>query len=172
MVNSLMRSVWREGLEWYRSILEAIPGETGCKIRNALYGYRAQSGCRVLRGVIIYSPAKLVLGRNVGISPHTQLNAAGGIEIGDDTLIGPGCMIWSVNHRFEDLDAAIRCQGYEPAKITIERDCWIAAGSVVLPGVRIGAGSVVAAGSVVTHSCEPGSIVAGVPAQLVRKRGR
>jgi acetyltransferase-like isoleucine patch superfamily enzyme len=121
MVNSLMRSVWREGLEWYRSILEAIPGETGCKIRNALYGYRAQSGCRVLRGVIIYSPAKLVLGRNVGISPHTQLNAAGGIEIGDDTLIGPGCMIWSVNHRFEDLDAAIRCQGYEPAKITIGR---------------------------------------------------
>src|ERR1700675_1698142 len=166
MVPSFVRSIYSEYLEWYRSILSAIPGEIGCRVRNALYGYRAQSGCRVLRGVIVYSPEKLILGCNVGISAHVQLNAAGGIEIGDDTLIGPGCMIWSVNHRFEDLHVPIRSQGYDRESVIIGRDCWIAAHSVILPGVRIGAGSVVAAGSVVTGSCEPGSVLAGVPARV------
>jgi acetyltransferase-like isoleucine patch superfamily enzyme len=124
----------------------------------------------VLRDVFIYSPHKLSLGRNVGIASHTQMNAAGGIEIGDDTLIGPGCTIWSVNHRFRDVKTPIRLQGYDAEKITIGRDCWIAAQVVVLPGVQIGNGSVVAAGAVVTRSCEPGSILAGVPAKSVGTR--
>ena len=159
-----------ELIEWYRCLLAAIPGELGCKIRNRLYGFQAQNGCRVLRNVTIYFPERLDLGRNVGISPLTQLNAAGGIEIGDDTLIGPGCTLWSVNHRFEDLDVPIRLQGYEAKRIVIGSDCWIAARSIVLPGVHIGSGSVIAAGAVVNRSCEPRSILAGVPARVIGKR--
>src|SRR5205814_5157841 len=115
-------------------------------------------------------PERLELGRNVGISPHSQLNAAGGIEIGDDTLIGPGCTLWSVNHRFQDPDVPIRLQGYDARRIVIGNDCWIAARSIVLPGVRIGSGSVVAAGAVVNRSCEPRSILAGVPARVIGTR--
>jgi galactoside O-acetyltransferase len=159
-----------ELVEWYRSFLSSIPGETGCKLRNRLYGYDAGRGCRVLKGVTIYFPERLKLGRNVGISPLTQFNAAGGIEIGDDTLIGPGCTLWSVNHRFADSGVPIRLQGYDAQKIVIGRDCWIAARAIVLPGVRIGAGTVVAAGAVVNRSCEPGSILAGVPAKVVGTR--
>ena len=170
MTNPL-RTLRAELLEWHRSILSAIPGEIGCKIRNMLYGYRAERGCRVLRGVTIYFPERLKLGRNVGISSQTQFNAAGGIRIGDDTLIGPGCTFWSVNHRFQDASIPIRLQGYDAREIIVESDCWIAGRAIVLPGVRIGAGSVVAAGAVVNRSCEAGSILAGVPAKVIGTRG-
>jgi len=170
MLMRIARAVRSELLDWLRALLASIPGEIGCKVRNLLYGFRAQPGCRVLRDVVIHFPEKLVLGRDVGISSHTQLNAAGGIEIGDGTLIGPGCAIWSVNHRFQDPDTPIRLQGYDPQPITIGRDCWLAAHVTVLPGVRIGAGSIVAAGAVVNRSCEPGSILAGVPARPVGTR--
>ena len=170
MLSELLRACKFESLDWYRALLAAVPGELGCNIRNGLYGYHAQPGCRVLRGVVIYFPEKLTLGRNVGISSYSQLNAAGGIEIGDDTLIGPGCTIWSVNHRFQDVDVPIRLQGYDARQITIGADCWIAAHAIILPGVRIGAGSVVAAGAVVNRSCEPGSVLAGVPATNVGTR--
>lgn len=166
-----LRSMSSEWADWYRAFLSAVPGEIGCKLRNALYGYQSGGGCRVLRGVIINFPTRLVLGKNVGISPYSQLNAAGGIEVGDDTLIGPACMIWSVNHRFGNSDVPIRLQGYDPKPIVIEGNCWIAGNAVVLPGVRIGAGSVIAAGAVVTRSCEPGSILAGVPAKHMGSRG-
>jgi len=159
-----------ESDEWRRAFLGAIPGQLGCRLRNAFYGFHAKPGCRVLRHVIIYFPERLKLGNNVGISSYTQLNAAGGVEIGDDTLIGPGCMIWSVNHRFASLDSPIRCQGYEQAAVMIERNCWIAGHVVILPGVRIGEGSIVAAGSVVTGSCEPRSVLVGAPARVVRTR--
>ena len=165
-----MSSFWSELVEWYRALLEAVPGEMGCKTRNVLYGYRAQPGCRVLRNVTIRFPEKLTLGRNVGISPNTQFNAAGGIDIGDDTLIGPGCMVWSVNHRFDDPNVPIRCQGYVPGKVVIGGNCWIAGHCVILPGVELGTGSVVAAGSVVTRSFGAGAVLAGVPARLVRSR--
>ena len=52
--------------------------------------------------------------------------------------------------------------------VVIEDDVWIAAGAIVLPGIKIGAGSVVAAGAVVTHNVEPNTLVAGVPAKLIR----
>lgn len=62
-------------------------------------------------------------------------------------------------------------QGYqETKKVIIEDDVWIGARSVILPGIKIGTGSIIAVGSVVTKDVEPLSIVAGVPAKLVKKR--
>ena len=170
MIGDYLRAARSESLEWYRALLVGIPGEIGCSLRNALYGYHAERGCRVLRNVTIYFPERLKLGRNVGISPQTQCNAAGGIEIGDDTLIGPGCTLWSVNHRYQDASVPIRWQGYDAQPIVVGRDCWIAARAIVLAGVHIGDGSVVAAGAVVNRTCAPGSILAGVPAKVIGRR--
>ena len=169
-MSGVFRAIQSESQAWYRALLTAVPGELGCRIRNGLYGYQAHPTCRVLSGVRIYFPERLILGRNVGISCDSQLNAAGGIEIGEDTLIGPGCMIWSVNHRFQDAKVPIRLQGYDAQRVVIGRDCWIAAGAVVLPGVHIGEGTIVAAGAVVTRSCEPGSLLGGVPARQLGSR--
>ena len=64
----------------------------------------------------------------------------------------------------------IQWQGYDAEPIVVGRDCWIAARAIVLPGVRIGDGSVIAAGAVVNRTCEPGSILAGVPAKVIGRR--
>jgi len=160
----------QELVEWYRALLRNLPGEAGCKLRNALYGFQSDGGCRVLSGVVIYHPQHLRLGRNVTITRHTQINAAGEVTIGDDTLVGPRCAIWSANHRYRDPDVPIRLQGYEYKPVAIGSDCWLATGVIVLPGVSLGNGSVVAAGAVVTTSFAPGSIIAGVPAKAIGKR--
>ena len=61
MIGGFFSALRFECLEWYRAFLAAIPGEAGCKVRNGLYGYSAQRGCRVLRGVTIYFPERLKL---------------------------------------------------------------------------------------------------------------
>ncbi len=91
-------------------------------------------------------------------------------QSGNDVLIGPGTYVWSQNHRFDRVELAIREQGVERAAVDIEDDVWIAARCVILPGVRIAKGTVVAAGAVVTRSTEPYTIVAGVPARMIGKR--
>jgi acetyltransferase-like isoleucine patch superfamily enzyme len=115
--------------------------------------------------VFIHYPDRLVIGNDVGISDGCQLNAGGQIEIGDGVLIGPCALIWSQNHGYEERDLPIREQGYKWNKVTIEDDVWIGAGAIILPGVCLSRGTVVAAGAVVTRSTECYSIVAGVPAK-------
>ena len=155
---------------WRRAFLEAIPGGTGEVLRNIFYGYKAGSRVRILRGVIIHHPDKLVLGEHTGVSSGTQINAAGGAEIGKNVLIGPKCIIWSQNHLFKNRSIEIRSQGYEYRPVVIGDDVWIGASCVILPGVTLGKGSVIAAGAVVTKSCLAGSIVAGVPGKVIGKR--
>jgi acetyltransferase-like isoleucine patch superfamily enzyme len=71
---------------------------------------------------------------------------------------------------FDEVDKTIKEQGVKKEFITIEDDCWIAANSVILAGVTIGKGSVVAAGSIVTKDIPPYSVVAGVPARVIKSR--
>ncbi|WP_140287112.1 acyltransferase, partial [Vibrio parahaemolyticus] len=90
-----------------------------------------------------------------------------GVIIGDNVLIGPNVIIYSQNHKYKNKKLIIREQGYEKAPVYIEDDSWIAASCIILPGVKIAQGSVVAAGSVVTKSTEPYSVYAGVPAKKI-----
>lgn len=111
------------------------------------------------------------MGRDVGIASYCQINAAGGIEIGDNVLIGPGALIWSQNHNYSRADIAIRDQGYTMAAVRIEDDVWIAGGAIVLPGAHLARGTVVAAGAVVNSPTEPYSVVGGIPARTIGRRG-
>jgi acetyltransferase-like isoleucine patch superfamily enzyme len=165
------RAARREAAEWGRALLRSVPGEIGCALRRRLYGFRAGEASRVLSDVVIYYPENLTIGRRAGISCHCQFNAGGGIEIGDDVLIGPGALIWSQNHRYSDHGVPINSQGYDRSAVRIEDDVWIGAGSIILPGVCLGRGTVVAAGSVVTESTVPYTIVAGAPARVLKRRG-
>jgi len=160
----------KECLRWKSAILESIPGTIGEFLRNKFYGYRHGLGVRILRGVIIHHPVKLTIGDNSGISSGTQINAAAGISIGKSVLIGPNCIIWSQNHRYQSLEHEIRSQGFDYSPVSIEDDVWIAASCVILPGVTLGKGSIVAAGAVVTKPLPPGVIAAGVPAKVIGRR--
>ena len=84
--------------------------------------------------------------------------------------MGSMVTIFSENHNYERLSLPIRKQGESRKGIIIEDDCWIGAGSTILNGVTVGQGSVIAARLVVTKDVESFSVVAGVPAQLIKRR--
>ena len=91
----------------------------------------------------------------------------GGIKIGDRVMIASHCAITSLSHDYkQEKMNATQTQG----EININDDVWIGAHSVVLPGVTIGRGAVIGAGSVVTHDVAPYTIALGVPARRYKKR--
>lgn len=114
-------------------------------------------------------------------------NAVGDVIIGDhtriglhNTIIGPvtigchvnlaqGITVTALNHNFEASDKRIDEQGVSTTPVIIEDDIWIGANAVILPGVTIGNHSVVAAGAVVTKNVPPHSLVAGVPAKIIKQ---
>lgn len=105
-------------------------------------------------------------GSNLFINSNLMILGSGIVTIGDNTLIGPDVRLYTVNH---PLDVELRRQGWERAfPITIEPDVWLGGSVVVCPGVTIGRGSVVAAGSVVTKDVPPGVVVGGNPARTLR----
>lgn len=111
------------------------------------------------------------IGKRCSINPYTVIYGHGrGTIIQDDVLIAGHCLIIPANHNFSDLHTTINSQGINSKGIIIESNVWIGAGCKILDGVTIGYGSIVAAGSVVTKSIEPLSIVAGIPAKIIRKR--
>jgi acetyltransferase-like isoleucine patch superfamily enzyme len=110
-------------------------------------------------------------GHDVGLGTDCLYGCAGGITIGDDTIIGNYVTFHSENHRIEDRSTPIRLQGVTHAGISVGRDCWVGAKVTVLDGAHIGDGCVIAAGSVVTAGeYEAGGIYGGVPAKLIKAR--
>ena len=85
-------------------------------------------------------------------------------------MIAPGVIIYSQNHSYNDLNSNIVNQGYTLKKVNIGNNVWIAANAIILPGVTIGQGAVVAAGSVVTKDVKPNTIVGGNPATFIKNR--
>lgn len=112
----------------------------------------------------------LKIGNNSSIGPYAYIGCSGLIEIGNNVIMSPRVSIYAENHLFEGLDKPIMKQGVKREFVKIEDDCWIAANTVILAGVTIGQGSVIAAGSVVTKDVPPYSVVAGVPAKVIKSR--
>ena len=112
----------------------------------------------------------LTMGNNSNIGPYNYIGCSGKITIGNNVMLAPRVSIYAENHVFDHPEILIRDQGVEKKEVIIEDDCWIAANSILLAGVTIGKGSVVAAGSVVTENVPPYSVVAGVPAKWIKSR--
>ena len=112
---------------------------------------------------------KVTLGDYSGIGINAQIG--GRVIIGKYVLMGPDVLILHRNHGFERLDIPMFFQDYSDEKTNIiEDDVWIGARVIIMPGVKLGKGSVIGAGSVVTKDVEPFAIVAGNPAQFIRSR--
>lgn len=112
----------------------------------------------------------LVVGDHSNIGPYCYIGCSGHISIGNNVMISPRVSIYAENHVFDHTDTPIKSQGVKKENVVIEDDCWIASNSILLAGVTIGKGSVVAAGSVVTQDVPPYSVVAGVPARVIKNR--
>ncbi len=157
-------------------------------------GMQIGAGTRIPRITVTW-PHKVSLGERCSLEQHVYFNAAGGysagktIEIGSGTFIGSGCEFNAIESirigrdcliasgsRFIDHNhgtatgTAMKLQPETSSPIQLGDDVWIGVNSVVLKGVTIGDGAIIAAGSIVTKSVEPYTIVAGVPAKFIRAR--
>ena len=110
---------------------------------------------------------------DVMIGDHTRIGLhntiIGPVEIGSHVNLAQGITVTALNHNFDDSEKRIDEQGVSTNPVTIEDDVWIGANAVILPGVTIGNHCVVAAGAVVTKDAPPHSLVAGVPAKVIKQ---
>lgn len=117
------------------------------------------------RRVEVLLPMGLKLGDGVSVGWFAELDARGGIEIQDNTNISSHVKLITGSH---DIDDPEFTADFLP--IHIGHHCWIGTGAIVLQGVKIGDGAVVAAGSVVTKDVAPWTVVGGIPAKKIRDR--
>jgi acetyltransferase-like isoleucine patch superfamily enzyme len=118
-----------------------------------------------------FAGVRIRIGNSNYFNRNLMIDACGSVEIGDRNMFGPDVYITDSDHQFGG--------GFGPGELPMNRGivvignrCWIGARAVILKGVRLGDGCVVAAGAVVTRSVEPGEVVAGVPARPLGRVSR
>ena len=167
----LLNLWYAEVLVWFNTFIMAVPGKIGAYVRRVIIPFKAVGrSVKIRRGGWIRAPEKVSIGDNTCINFDCILQGNGEIEIGSNVLIGPCVHIYTENHNYRDRSLCIASQGCASAKVVIEDDVWLCAGSIVLPGVRVRQGTVAAAGAVITKDTEPYSVVAGVPAIKIGQR--
>ena len=130
-----------------------------------LFGARVGRSCRLTSSMEVWMPSRLFMGSNVWIDRNVYLYDVERITIGDNAIISDGAYICTASHDITKSDFPLTT-----APVTIGAGAWVAAQSIILPGVTIGEGAVVGAGSVVTKDVAPWTVVAGNPARVVKTR--
>ena len=143
-----------------------------CLGRSCSFGYRLAP--RLGSGEILIqardSDAVVVIGQKCSFSNNISIIARTRVELGDDCLVGDGVTIFDSDFHVADPDRRIKMGGAgETEPVRVGNNCWIGTGAMILKGVEIGDGSVIAPKSVVTKSFPARSVVAGIPAQLINK---
>ncbi|MBR1609202.1 MAG: acyltransferase [Kiritimatiellae bacterium] len=161
----------------YYAVLAKIPMQPfpGCRIG---YKLRRCAARRLLRScgrnVIVKNRCYFGDGSRLSVGNDSQLGQnsrlQGRIDIGNDCVMGPDVVIMATSHGYDRSDIPVRLQGGWEKPVRIGNDVWIGTRAVILPGCEIGDHCIVAAGAVVTKSFPPFSIVAGVPARVVKRR--
>ncbi len=106
----------------------------------------------------------ITIGKNVFINSGCRFQDQGGITIGDGALIGHNVVLATLNHDFSPKKRST----LHPAPIVIGKNVWIGANATVVPGVTIGNGAIIAAGTVVTKNVPENVVVGGVPAKIMK----
>jgi len=129
------------------------------------------TGTQVDKSFRCFPPFYTDCGKNIKIGKNVFINACcrfqdqGGIEIGDGSLIGHNTTIATLNHDFNPDKRA----NLHPSPVKIGKNVWIGSDSTILPGVEIGDGAVIGAGSVVTKNVPANSIAVGSPARVIKQ---
>lgn len=157
-----------------RTILAPLPICVGGRVRTAIFRL---IGFRIGRGTIMadvptitcdgHMYDRLVIGTQCWINIGCILDLGAAIRIGNNVSIGHGVLVLTGSHDFGASWHRAAAQHARP--VDIGNGVWLGARSTILPGVTIGAGAIVAAGSVVNHDVPPNTLVAGAPARVIRK---
>ena len=153
--------------------------ERGCEINGyasegILFGNNVTVGSyAIIRPSNIYGGEMgvgLEVGDNSNIGPYAYIGCSGKITIGKNVMMSPRVGLYAENHIFDSTAKPMKEQGVKRDSIIVEDDCWLASNVIILAGVTIGKGSILAAGSVVTKDVPPYTVVAGNPARVIKHR--
>lgn len=151
----------------YTFIIPNLPSKT---LRNRLirlFGVKATSNVMFWPGFSVRNPKGLTIEDGVSIGPKCLLDARRGLTIHESAVIAYEAIIWSLNHDYNDIHF---CGKGAPTEIGAY--AWICSRSIILPGVKVGEGAVVASGAIVTKDVPPYTIVGGVPAKVIGQRDK
>jgi acetyltransferase-like isoleucine patch superfamily enzyme len=123
---------------------------------------------RIRTGVVLQTPEEIVIGDHSGLNPYVVIY--GNVRLGRYNMVAPHVVLAGGDHRFDDATRPMKVQGHVSRGIKTDDDVWIGANAVVVDGVHIGQGAIVAAGAVVTKDVEPYAIVGGNPAKVIKYR--
>jgi len=143
------------------------------RVRSRVVGARFASfgsSSRISFQSRILEPARISVGERSSIPNWSVLDGRGGLDIGDDCLLGFENVILTSTHESASTHIPIRVQGMYQKKVVIGDDVWTGCRVVIMPGVTIGSHSIIGAGSVVTRDVPAWTICAGVPARVIRDR--
>ena len=139
-------------------------------------GIEIGAGSIVMHGAVLHvynfrgmPHSGIKIGTDSLIGEYTVIRGQGGVTIGNRVYTSPFSQIIAVNHIFDDPARSFVDQGITARGIVIEDDVWIGASAIITDGVRVGKGAVIAAGAVVTTDVLPHTVVAGVPAKVIRE---
>jgi acetyltransferase-like isoleucine patch superfamily enzyme len=118
-------------------------------------------------GVEVLAPRKLTIGSHTNIGRYVHLDSRGGLTIGDNVNISDEVAIWTAEHDIQSPTFA-----YTTAPVVIGARAWLCFRSIILAGITLGEGCVVASGAVVTKDVAPFTVVAGIPAKVIGNRNR
>ena len=161
------KALWQPGWEWWftNSFLYNFPSK---RFRNAMLkhmGMKMNGDVRIYAGFHIRNPKGIVLEDGVSIGPKVLLDGRKGLTIKQGAVIGYGAIIWTLNHDYNDIHFCGK-----GAPVIIGAHAWICSNSIILPGITIGEGAVVASGAIVTHDVPPYAVVGGIPAKVIGQR--
>ncbi len=172
-----MRFFW---LFLYLTFLQHLPATDGRyplskmvrRMRSSV-GKRLFDNCginvNIEKGANFGSGKGISIGNNSGLGINCKVR--GPLRVGDDVMMGPDVMIFTSNHETSRIDTPMRLQGSAKIKpVTIGDDVWIGARVIILPGVTIGQGAILAANAVVTKDVPEYAVVGGNPAKLIKFR--
>ena len=189
-----MRIVLNEIIDWIETLLSYTPGKVGTLIRTLWFRYRWKNPANVrVRALSQFIKPKQIaflgktslgkqaffsadggsieIGENFSCNINCHINASvgGKITISKNVLVGPNVVIRTANHNFDNRDQLINQQGHNFNDIEIGENVWIGSNCVILSGVKIGEGAVIAAVAVVNKDVASNTIVGGVPAREIKK---
>lgn len=169
MFNKIMRRIKTILLELDVFILILV-GHVPCHyVRRFFYrffGMKIGSGSTIHTGARFYNVANISIGEDTIIGEQVVLDGRDKLVIGNHVDFATQVMVYNAEHDLEDKDFKA-----VTAPVVIEDYVFVGPRAIILPGVKIGKGAVVAAGAVVSKDVEPFTVVGGVPAKLIRKRG-
>ena len=146
--------------------IDVLDQEGKEKAMRELFGHVGEH-CNILPGFICDNGKNISIGDNFIANYHVTILDCATVTIGDNVMIGPNTSIITVNHPLTPLGRRKHLAKSTP--VHMGNDVWIAANCVILPGVTLGNNVVVAAGAVVTKDVPDNTLVAGVPAKVIRK---